>query len=112
MCIRDSNELLAWVEACLGARARSTEVVQTLWSGFGHILRVQLRGDGPRSVVVKHVAPPAEMQHPRGWSGRASHERKLRSYEVERAFYAGARAEAGLDPGEQLVVVRGGGHAA
>ncbi len=84
----DHNELLAWVEASLAARARGAEVVQTLWSGFGHILRVQLQGEPKRSVVVKHVAPPAEMRHPRGWSGRASHERKLRSYEVERAFYA------------------------
>jgi hypothetical protein len=59
--------------------------VQTLWSGYGAIRRVALE-DG-RSFVLKEVSPSGAA-HPRGWSGRRSHERTLRSYEVEHAFYA------------------------
>lgn len=55
------------------------EHLQTLWSGYGEILRVTLEGASQPSVIVKHVTPG---------SGRGrSHERKLRSYDVERAFY-------------------------
>ena len=96
--------LLHWVAATLGSEAwddpaTHVETVQSLWSGYGSILRVSLAGgsagaahgeapgEAPTSVIVKQVHPPAVAEHPRGWSGRASHERKLRSYEVERAFY-------------------------
>lgn len=62
--------------------------VQTLWSGYGEILRVALEGAGcPQSVVVKRVRWPSEATHPRGWATSRSHERKVRSYEVEANFY-------------------------
>ena len=45
--------------------------------------------DGPApSVVVKSIRPPSSQRHPRGWASSRSHERKLRSYEVEKTFYA------------------------
>lgn len=62
-----------------------TEHVQTLWSGYGEIVRVRF-ADG-RALIVKRVEP-AGGTHPRGWDGDRSHARKLRSYEVESAFYA------------------------
>jgi hypothetical protein len=65
-----------------------TELIQSLWSGYGQILRCQLHGAAMSSVVVKHVHWPDENQHPRGWNTNRSHERKVRSYQVETAFYA------------------------
>ena len=38
---------------------------------------------------MKVVRPPAQPQHARGWNTDRSHLRKLRSYDVERAFYLG-----------------------
>ncbi|MAQ15033.1 MAG: choline kinase [Sandaracinus sp.] len=77
-----------WIRAHSGAApAGATERVQSLWGGYGELLRVPLV-DG-RSVIVKEVRP--------GHGGGVSHERKLRSYDVEHAFYrdhapvAGAR---------------------
>ncbi len=69
-----------------GASAVSTiEVVQTLWSGYGNLLRCYL--DTDRSVIVKHVRWPGEADHPRGWNSDLSHQRKVRSYEVETHWY-------------------------
>ncbi len=66
-----------------------TEIVQSLWSGYGEIVRVTLRAAKEPSVVVKWVDPPTTASHPRGWSGAAGHARKLRSYQVEECFYTG-----------------------
>ncbi len=63
------------------------EMVQRLWSGYGRILRCHLQGGSHRSVVVKHVRWPSEANHPRGWNSDVSHRRKVRSYEVETAWY-------------------------
>lgn len=63
------------------------EVIQELWSGYGQILRIQLTGGHVSSVVVKHVSLPTQQNHPRGWNSSLSHIRKLKSYEVETAWY-------------------------
>ena len=63
------------------------EVIQSLWSGYGKIVRYGLKGSAMKSVVVKHVRLPEQDQHPRGWNTDISHARKMRSYEVERAWY-------------------------
>lgn len=55
------------------------EHVQTLWSGYGEIVRAVMDGD-VRTAIVKHVRPPAV----RSSVGDA---RKRRSYEIELAFY-------------------------
>jgi len=83
----DDAPLFTWTTELLGGAVVAAEEVQTLWSGYGRILRLQLANAAIPSVIIKHVAPPTEMHHPRGWAGRTSHERKVRSYEVERAFY-------------------------
>ncbi len=79
-----------------------SEVIQSLWSGYGKIVRVGLeyevgtavpavRGAAgaprPAGVVVKHVHWPTSNRHPRGWNTGRSHERKVKSYQVETAFY-------------------------
>lgn len=63
------------------------EVLQKLWSNYGTIQRVELI-DGPiPSAIVKHIQIPEKPTHPRGWSGKISHDRKLKSYRVENYWY-------------------------
>ncbi|SMO72926.1 Ecdysteroid kinase [Saccharicrinis carchari] len=63
------------------------EEIQSLWSGYGSIVRIALEGGSIRSVVAKHVRMPAQNKHPRGWNTDLSHLRKVKSYEVETAWY-------------------------
>lgn len=73
----------------------SQEVIQTLWSGYGEIIRCQLRETGKAdltSVIVKYIqfpdnSDPRNHKHPRGWDTGLSHERKVKSYEVETQWY-------------------------
>lgn len=62
--------------------------IQNLWSGYGKIRRFGLKGSSAKSVVVKHVRLPIPNGHPRGWNTDISHERKIKSYQVETAWYA------------------------
>lgn len=71
-----------------GAKAlRVGAKIQTLWSGYGEIVRVHLEGCDRPSVVVKHVKFPKEADHPGGWNTDFSHQRKVRSYQVETHWY-------------------------
>lgn len=63
------------------------EEIQSLWSGYGSIVRYGLHGAEMDSVVVKHVKLPERKNHPRGWNTDLSHNRKIKSYEVETAWY-------------------------
>lgn len=63
------------------------EVIQSLWSGYGEIVRLGLVGSEMKSVVVKHVNLPEGGNHPRGWNTDLSHQRKLKSYKVETEWY-------------------------
>lgn len=62
------------------------EVIQSLWSGYGEILRYKVVCGEMESVVVKHVQLGQE-NHPRGWNTDLSHQRKLKSYKVETKWY-------------------------
>ncbi len=64
-----------------------TEEIQSLWSGYGSIVRLSLEGSSTQSVVAKHVRMPNQKKHPRGWNTDFSHMRKVKSYEVETAWY-------------------------
>jgi hypothetical protein len=89
---------LSWIRQ--RTSADSVEVVdrvQTLWSGYGEILRVRLTGCEHTTLVLKHVEPPTLAHHPRGWHTSRSHERKLRSYDVECTFYDEYARHAGAD---------------
>lgn len=66
---------------------KATRKLQSLWSGYGQILRVHPRDAQARPVIVKYIALPENQRHPRGWNTDLSHQRKLRSYEVERHWY-------------------------
>lgn len=56
--------------------------IQTLWSGYGQIVRVHLQGCERSSIVVKHVMFPKKFQ-----DTDVSHRRKVRSYQVETHWY-------------------------
>ena len=68
-------------------RIHHVEVVQSLWSGYGEILRVFLDSSQLASVIVKHIKLPQAPRHPRGWNTALSHQRKIQSYRVERQWY-------------------------
>lgn len=85
-----SQILVQQTNACSVAMG---EIIQSLWSGYGVIQRAELHfADDPSStvlkyVIVKHVDLTNPRENRRGWGGAASHERKVRSYEVEKVFY-------------------------
>ena len=61
--------------------------LQELWSGYGEISRYRLINADIKSVVIKHIRLPEKSAHPRGWNTDISHQRKIKSYEVEAAWY-------------------------
>jgi hypothetical protein len=74
-------------EATGAASLRLVETIQSLWSGYGRIARYELTGAAVSTVVVKHVQLAGHGGHPRGWNTDISHQRKLRSYEIETHWY-------------------------
>jgi hypothetical protein len=74
---------------------RLGERVQALWSGYGEVRRATLVGVVPAQVVVKYVVPRAPAGAKSSSPEARSHARKLRSYEVERAFYETYAARCG-----------------
>jgi len=78
---QDAALLTAWVEDVMGGPVVSpAHTLTTLWGGYGRIVRYRMRDD-IRSCVVKQIRFPSEVGSSRG------HARKVRSYQVERAFY-------------------------
>ncbi len=75
----------------------SQELIQTLWSGYGEIVKVGLAGADPDTVVLKYIVLPAEANtdHPRGWNSKRSHARKIKSYDVEMHWYRDWSARCG-----------------
>jgi len=65
----------------------STTTIQNLWSGYGKILRLELKDATHKSIVVKHVKLPDHQNHPRGWNSDVGHQRKIKSYKVETNWY-------------------------
>jgi hypothetical protein len=86
---------LDWVARVAGGgKARRGNRLQSLWGGYGEIVRVEIAGGAVESVIVKHVKPPARGARS---ENDVSDARKRRSYEVERVFYekfAGRCSEA------------------
>lgn len=75
------NELIEFLNT---HQLTETEHLQSLWSGYGKIIRVQ---NNNKSYIVKVIANQTQVNHPRGWNTSTSHERKLNSYRVETEFY-------------------------
>jgi hypothetical protein len=66
-----------WVRDRAGRRVVSSMAIQSLWGGYGRVVRVGFE-DGT-TAIVKSVTPPA--------GSGIGHRRKLQSYRVEQAFY-------------------------
>jgi len=62
-------------------------IIQSLWSGYGQIVRLCLSGGNYPSVILKHIKLPEGGNHPRGWNTGLSHQRKIRSYQIEAHWY-------------------------
>ncbi|XP_061676966.1 uncharacterized protein pkdc [Syngnathoides biaculeatus] len=77
------------LRACGATSLRVGATIQTLWSGYGEIVRLHLEGCERPSVIVKHVKfPPARAEHAAADpAAERSHLRKVRSYEVETYWY-------------------------
>lgn len=86
------------VLSATGAQAISnSSVIQSLWSGYGQIVRLELNGSTHPSVVLKHIKLPEADDHPRGWNTSLSHQRKIRSYQVEAHWYQHYAAQCASD---------------
>lgn len=67
---------------------KKNQSIQSLWSNYGEIYKADLIfPDDTLKVVIKDIYPPSKMQHPRGWNTNVSHQRKLKSYQVEENWY-------------------------
>jgi hypothetical protein len=107
----NQTELVARVQRALGRRVVIEERIQELWDGYGELWRAVLEGSSDAlaeqtGVVLKSVAPPAEDRLRVGRQTLGSHRRKLRSYDVELAFYRDFAARCGADcrvPAPQLL---------
>ena len=75
------------LQATGATHAKKVEQIQSLWSGYGEIVRYLLTESAMPTVVVKHVVLPDQAMHPRGWNTDRSHQRKITSYQVECSWY-------------------------
>ncbi|KAJ3598316.1 hypothetical protein NHX12_001827 [Muraenolepis orangiensis] len=77
------------LQACGASQLRVGATIQTLWSGYGEIIRVHLDGSDRPSVIVKHVTFPGDAERT-----DRSHIRKAKSYQVESRWYQEYSAES------------------
>jgi hypothetical protein len=82
-----SSDVEEFVLECARVNTYSSkETIQSLWSGYGKIERWRLSGSEYKQVITKQVIPEVG-DHPRGWNTDLSHQRKLKSYQVETNWY-------------------------
>lgn len=102
------------LQACGASSLQVGAKIQTLWSGYGEIVRLHLKGCDRPSVVVKHVKFPKETKHPCDWNSDRSHMRKVRSYQVETYWYQNYHTNpkcrtpaclAALSQGDEMLIV-------
>lgn len=80
----EDHDYLTLVQTLGFHTLRSKHVLQELWGGYGELVRLYV---DDTSMIIKHVRLPKPERHPRGWNSDRSHQRKLKSYQVELAFY-------------------------
>ena len=86
-----NNEVEEFVLECARASTHtSKDIIQSLWSGYGKIERWRLSGSEYKQIITKQVIPEVG-DHPRGWNTDLSHQRKLKSYQVETNWYESIR---------------------
>ena len=85
------SEVEDFVLGCaLASTYTSQETIQSLWSGYGKIERWRLSGSEYKQIITKQVISEVG-DHPRGWNTDLSHQRKLKSYQVESNWYESTR---------------------
>ena len=62
----------------------SLEVIQPLWSNCGYLVRVYFQD---KSIIIKHIDIPEQVENAKGWCSEVAYQRKLRSYHVELCWY-------------------------
>lgn len=73
-----------WICRCTGAeRVIGMRPLQSLWGGYGRLLRCTLKGGDWPTVIAKDVRFPADA----GRKASLDHRRKERSYQTELNFY-------------------------
>lgn len=83
-----NSDFKTFIQEVTGAASfNELEVVQSLWSGYGKIVRIALEGSTQKTAIIKYISLPMKTNHPRGWDSEVSHQRKEKSYIVERCFY-------------------------
>jgi hypothetical protein len=96
------TNILTRITHALGATSLDhIEKIQPLWGGYGQLFRAYVTGKPYPSVIVKYICFPQPESHPKGWNTPLSHQRKLRSYQVEVNWYqhyANAHAEHSMCP--------------
>jgi fructose-1,6-bisphosphatase/inositol monophosphatase family enzyme len=64
------------------------DLIQTLWSGYGQLIRVTTNLKERPSFIVKNInIESSDIKHPKGKLTEESHRRKVISYENERYWY-------------------------
>jgi hypothetical protein len=62
--------------------------IQKLWSGYGQLIRATVSTDDEtKSFIIKFIQPESNSGHPCGWNTDISHQRKIKSYQVEMNWY-------------------------
>ena len=92
-----NRQIKQFIELTLLSSVVDVDKIHSLWSGCGELLRVHLASGDRPSVILKHVELPVKLEHPRGWSGEASYQRKLKSYQVETHWYESYASLCGVD---------------
>ncbi len=83
----DSNFIDYLLKITHATSCNQLEVIQLLWSNYGSISRYELKNSPLKTVVVKFIDLDKETNHPRGWDTNFSHQRKVKSYQVETHWY-------------------------
>lgn len=79
---------LAWIAEIAGAdRASRGDRIQSLWSGYGELVRVNLEGGPHATAVVKWARPPEGRGRDDSAGGSVGDVRKRSSYQVEATWY-------------------------
>ena len=63
-----------------------SKLIQVLWSGYGELLKVKLKGETLSTAVIKYIVLPLE--NSMKYNSSFSHQRKVKSYEVEMNWYS------------------------
>ncbi|MGX9463151.1 phosphotransferase [Shewanella sp. A14] len=96
------NSLSQQISHSIAATAVThVEIIQPLWGGYGQLFRAYVTDKPYSSVIVKHICLPQPTSHPKGWNTPLSHQRKLKSYQVEVNWYqhyANVHAEHSMSP--------------